>query len=50
MPIVFYVTDNGVTTVHDGDPGTIELTSHRLITIQIGTQLNELPNFVWTGT
>jgi hypothetical protein len=50
LPVVFYVTDNGVTVIHDGDPATIELKSHRLITIQIGTQLTELPNFVWTGT
>jgi hypothetical protein len=50
LPIVFYVTDNGVTTVHDGDPGQIELKSHRLITIQIGSQLGTLPNFAWTGT
>ena len=50
LPIVFYVTDNGVTTLHDGDPGTIELRSHRLITIQVGSQLSALPNFTWTGT
>lgn len=50
LPIVFYVTDNGVTTLHIGDPATIELKSHRLITIQIGSQLGTLPNFTWTGT
>jgi len=50
LPIVFYVTDNGVVTRWDDDPALIPLTSHRLITIQIGTQLTELPNFVWTGT
>jgi hypothetical protein len=50
MPIVFYVTDNGVVTRWDDDPALIELQSHRLITIQIGTQLTELPNFTWTGT
>jgi hypothetical protein len=51
MPIVFYVTDeNGVVTRWDGDPALIELKSHLLITIQIGTQLTELPNFSWTGT
>ena len=50
MPIVFYVTDNGVVTRWDDDPALIELKSHRLITIQIGTQLTELPNFTWTGT
>ena len=50
MPIVFYVTDNGVVTRWDDDPALIELKSHRLITIQIGTQLTALPNFAWTGT
>ena len=35
--------------VYDGDPAAIELTSHRLITIQIGTPLTEIPNFTWTG-
>jgi len=50
LPVVVYVTDNGVVTRWDDDPGAIELTSHRLITIQIGTQLTELPNFAWTGT
>ena len=40
----------GVVTRWDDDPTLIPLTSHRLITIQIGTQLTELPNFVWTGT
>ena len=37
MPIVFYVTDNGVVTRWDDDPGTIELRSHRLITIQMAS-------------
>jgi hypothetical protein len=48
-PIVFYVTDNGVTTLFTGDPATIELRSHREITIQIGTPLNAIPNYTWTG-
>ena len=50
LPIVVYVTDNGNTIRHVGDPSTIELRSKRLITIQIGSQLNALPNFSWTGT
>lgn len=50
LPIVFYVTDNGVVTRWDDDPALIELRSHRLITIQIGTPLTELPNFAWIGT
>jgi len=47
LPIVTYVTDNGVTTVHDGDPSTIELKANRLVTIQIGSPLTEIPNFFW---
>jgi hypothetical protein len=50
LPIVFYVTDNGVVTRWDDDPADIPLVSHRLITIQIGSQLTALPNFTWTGT
>jgi hypothetical protein len=50
LPVVVYVTDNGVTVRHDGDPGTIELRSKRLITIQIGSPLTAIPNFAWTGT
>jgi hypothetical protein len=50
LPVVVYVTDNGNTMRHTGDPATIELRSKRLITIQIGTQLNTIPNFNWTGT
>ena len=49
LPIVVYVTDNGNTMRHTGDPSTIELRSKRLITIQIGTPLNTIPNFNWTG-
>jgi len=49
LPIVVYVTDNGVTTVYQGDPAAIELTSHREITIQIGTPVSAIPNFTWTG-
>jgi len=50
LPIVFYVTDNGVVTRYDGDPAAIELKSHRLITIQIGSPLPAIPHFTWTGT
>jgi hypothetical protein len=48
QPIVFYVTDSGVTTVYQGDPAAIELTSHREITIQIGSPVSAIPNFTWT--
>jgi hypothetical protein len=50
LPIVVYVTDDGTTVRHDGDPSVIELKSKRLITIQIGSTLTAIPNFNWTGT
>jgi hypothetical protein len=47
-PIVVYVTDqNGVVTLADGDWSDIELLSHREITIQVGTPVEEIPNFTW---
>lgn len=49
MPIVVYVTDNGVVTEADGDWHAIELTSHREVTIQIGTPITEIPNFTWSA-
>jgi len=50
QPIVIYITEaDGTTTVFSGDPNTIDLTSHRLITIQIGDPpLSEIPNFTWS--
>jgi hypothetical protein len=50
LPIVVYVTDDGTTVRHDGDPSVIELKTKRLITIQIGSTLTAIPNFNWTGT
>jgi hypothetical protein len=49
MPIVVYVTDNGVVTQNTGDWSAIELRSHREITIQVGTAITEIPNFTWVG-
>jgi len=49
MPIVVYVTDDGVTTQVDTDWQTIELKSHREITIQVGTPITEIPNFTWSA-
>ena len=49
MPIVVYVTDDGVVTEADGDWHAIELKSHREITIQIGTPITEIPNFTWSA-
>lgn len=49
MPVEFFVTDGGTTVRYTGDPNAIELTSKRLITIQIGTPLTAIPNITWTG-
>ena len=49
-PIVVYITDNnGVVTQASGNWNDIELLSHREITIQVGTPVTEIPNFVWTA-
>jgi hypothetical protein len=47
MPVVVYVTDNGVTTKVDSGWPDIELKSHREITIQIGSEISAIPNFIW---
>jgi hypothetical protein len=49
MPVVIYVTDNGVVTEATGDWHAIELKSHREITIQVGTPITEIPNFHWSA-
>jgi len=49
MPVVVYVTDDGEVTEVTEDWGAIELTSHRLITIQVGTAIEEIPNITWDG-
>lgn len=49
MPVVVYVTDNGVVTEASGDWHDIELKSHREITIQVGTAITEIPNFTWSA-
>ncbi len=48
-PIVVYVTDGGVVTQATGDWHNIELTTHREITVQIGTAITEIPNFTWSA-
>ena len=47
--LVVYVTDNGVVTRATGDWNAIELTSHREVTIQVGTRITEIPNFTWSA-
>lgn len=49
LPVEVYVTDDGMTIrVEDGDWAAIELLPHREITIELGTPLVEIPNYVWT--
>ena len=48
-PIVVYSTDNATVTQVTGDWKAIELTSHKEITIQIGTPITEIPNFTWSA-
>jgi hypothetical protein len=47
-PIKVFVTDNA-TTEEVADWGAIELTSHKLITVQIGSDITEIPNYTWNG-
>ncbi|HEU4655301.1 MAG TPA: hypothetical protein VFS47_15035, partial [Steroidobacteraceae bacterium] len=51
MPIVVYLTESDGTTtiVQDTEWRNIELTSHRLITIQVGSPISKIPNFTWAG-
>jgi hypothetical protein len=50
MPIVVYVTDNGTVTEAPADTwSSIELKSHREITIQVGTPISQIPNFTYSG-
>ncbi len=48
-PVVVYVTDAGVVTQATGNWADIELTSHREVTIQVGTPITEIPNFTWSS-
>ena len=49
LPVEVYVTDSGTTVkVEDSDWAAIELRPHREITIELGTPLTEIPNFIWT--
>lgn len=49
MPVVVYLTDDGVTTIYSGDLHDIELKSHREVTIQIGTAITAIPQFTWSA-
>jgi hypothetical protein len=47
MPVVVYINDNGDLRQYRGDPRNIELRSHRAITIQIGTPLQQIQTYTW---
>ncbi|HJR69286.1 MAG TPA: hypothetical protein VKA43_04545 [Gammaproteobacteria bacterium] len=49
LPVVVYVTDNGVVRESTGDLTALQLLSHREITIQVGTPVASIPQFSWTG-
>jgi hypothetical protein len=48
-PIRVFVTDAGVVTESTSDWANIELTTHREITFQVGSDIAEIPNYSWTG-
>lgn len=49
LPVVIYIADGTSVTRYAGDPGEIELTSHREITIQVGSPISAIPNYTWSG-
>ncbi len=49
LPVVVYLTDDGVVTEYTGDLAALKFASHREITIQIGTPITSIPQFDWTG-
>jgi hypothetical protein len=48
-PISVYSTDNATVTKVTSDWKQIELTTHKEITIVIGTAISEIPNYTWNG-
>ena len=48
-PIVVYSTEGGVVTEVTTDWKAIELTTHKEVTIQVGTPITEIPNFFWSA-
>lgn len=47
MPVKIYVNDGSDLREHTGDPGDIELTSRRSITIVVGTPVATIPSYTW---
>ena len=48
-PIAVYSTENATVTPVENNWGSIELTTHKEITIVIGTPIAEIPNYTWNG-
>jgi hypothetical protein len=48
-PPITCTATHGVVTEATGDWNDIELLSHREITIQIGTPIDEIPNYTWSA-
>jgi hypothetical protein len=48
-PIVVYSTENATVTKVTTDWKAIELTTHKEITVQIGTAITEIPNYHWSS-
>jgi hypothetical protein len=48
-PISVYSTDNATVTKVTSDWKAIELTTHKEITIVVGTPIAEIPNYTWSG-
>jgi hypothetical protein len=46
-PVVAYINDNGDVRRYMGALGDIEMTSHRSITLQVGTAIPALPTYSW---
>ena len=45
--VTVYVTDGATTVEYTGDLAQLELTSHRLVTIQIGKPIQAIPTVIW---
>jgi hypothetical protein len=46
-PVVAFINDNGDVRRYMGPLGDIELTSHRSITLQVGTSIPTIPTYTW---
>jgi len=51
LPVKVFVVEDGATTATEftGDIGSLDLASHRDITLQVGTSIAAIPTFTWFG-